>query len=316
MPLNSLAQARVVDPVLTSIAQGFKNLDMVGGLLFPTVQVGMRAGKTIRFGKEDFMLYNSQRSPGENTKRVSFGFASDPYALVDYSLEGALPIEIQQEGLSGMNGFSIDQASMTLRKVSSIFDLRLEYQQAQLARNLANYGANNKITLSGTSQWSDFSGTSNPIKVIEDAKEAIRAQTGRRPNLMIIGPKVMASLRQHPVIIDRMKYTGRDVPTAEMLQALFGIARVVMGEAIFANDAGTFDDVWGKDVVIAYTETASMAEMGTPTYGYTYQLSGYPLAEEAYYGRNEKTWYFPVTRAEAPVLAASISGFLIKNAVA
>jgi hypothetical protein len=127
----------------------------------------------------------------------------------------------------------------------------------------------------------------------------------------------MAKLRQHPNVVDRMKYTGRDVATAEILAALFGVQRVLVGDAIYSNDAGTaFTDVWGKDVVVAYTELGSVADMGAPSYGYTYQLSGYPLAEDPYYDRNTKSWVFPVTRAEAPVLASASAGYLITNAVA
>jgi hypothetical protein len=40
------------------------------------------------------------------------------------------------------------------------------------------------------------------------------------------------------------------------------------------------------------------------------------LAEEAYYDRNTKSWVFPVTRAEAPVLASASAGYLITGAVA
>jgi len=94
------------------------------------------------------------------------------------------------------------------------------------------------------------------------------------------------------------------------------VARVVVGEGIFANDAGVFSDIWGKDVVLAYTELSTLAAMGTPTYGYTYQLRGYPLAETPYYDNNAKSWYFPVSRCEAPVIAGADAGYLIKNAVA
>lgn len=318
MPQLTPAQARIIDPVLTQIAQGFRQNDLVGSALFPTVSVGTRAGRVVKFGREDFMQYAGlARAPGADTKRVQFGYASDPFALVDYSLEGSLPIEILQEGLATDKGFSIDGARMALAKASSIMALRLEIQQATLATTLGNYAASNRITLSGTSQWSDFSGTSDPIAVVENAKDAIRAATGRMPNTMIIGAAVLKSLRQHPKIIDRTKYTGRDVPTLELLAALFGLDRILVGNAITSNDAGTaFTDVWGKHAVLAYTETSSLAEMGTPTYGYTYNLGGYPLAEEAYYDRNSKTWYFPVTRAEAPVIAAATAGYLIQNAVA
>lgn len=311
------AQARVINPVLTSIAQGYKQLDLVGGNLFPTVPVGLRAGNIITFGREDFMLYSTQRAPGENTKRVSFGYAGGTFALVDYSLEGQLPIEIQQEAGATENGFSIDMARLTINKVQAIMALRLEKAQADLARTLGNYSASNRTTLSGTSQWSDYSGTSNPITVVETAKEAIRASTGKRPNVLVMGPAVLSKLRAHPVIVDRMKYTGRDIATVEILAALFGVDRVVVGEGIFSNDAGTaFTDVWGKDVVLAYTETAGIASMGTPTYGYTYMLNGYPQVEQPYYERSSKSWIFPVTRVEAPVIAGALAGYLIQNAVA
>jgi hypothetical protein len=307
------AGARIIDPVLTTIAQGYQNSEMIASALFPQVPVPLRGGNIITFGKEDFMLYGSQRAPGENTKRVQFGYSGSAYALIDYSLEGQVPIEVLQEG---QNGPGIDHAAMAVRKVSSIMALRLEKQAADIARTAASYAAANKVTLAGTSQWSDFTGTSQPIQNIETAKEAVRAATGKRPNTVVMGAAVMAKLRQHPIVVDRMKYTGRDVATAEILAALFGVQRVLVGDAIYASDAGVFADVWGKDVVVAYTELASLADMGAPSYGYTYNLSGYPLAEEAYYDRNAKSWLFPVTRAEAPVLASASAGYLITNAVA
>jgi hypothetical protein len=185
-----------------------------------------------------------------------------------------------------------------------------------LATNAANYAASNKTTLAGTSRWSDLTtGVSDPVNDIEVAKDAVRQQIGREPDTVTLGASVLVKLRQHPKIIDRIKYTGRDVPTVELLSSLFGV-RVIVGDAIKATDAGVFSDVWGKHAVLAYTETSPLAAMGTPTYGYTYNLGGYPLVEEPYYERNSKTWYFPVTRAEAPVIAGAGAGYLITNAVA
>ena len=310
------AQARVINPVLTSIAQGYSNSEMIGGSLFPQVNVGSRAGNIITFGKEAFMQYaDLARAPGGATKRVQLGYAGSSFGLVDYSLEGSLPIEILQEGMANDKGFSIDGAQIALKGVQDIMALRLEIAQATLATTAGNYGSSNKVTLSGTSQWSDFSGTSDPVAVVETAKDSIRQQTGKRPNVMVIGAQVFKALIQHPVIIDRIKYTGRDVPTVELLSALFGV-RVVVGDGIKSTDAGVFSDIWGKTAVLAYTELSPLAAMGTPTFGYTYNLGGYPLVEEPYYERNSKTWYFPVTRAEAPVIAGATAGYLISAAVA
>lgn len=312
MPQMPTQGARIIDPVLTTIAQGFQNNEMIAGFLFPTVPVPLRGGNIITFGKEAFMLYGSQRAPGENTKRVHFGYSGAPYSLVDYGLEGTIPIEIEQEAAAGPG---IDLAANAVATVSAIMTLRLEKQSADLALNPANYPTDNKVTLPSAAQWSNPD--SDPVGDIEIAKETVRAATGKRPNTITMGAAVFAQLRKHPQIIDRIKYTGRDVPTVELLAMLFGVQRVVTGDAIVSNDAGTaFSDVWGKSVVVAYTNIASAQSGGLPSYGYTYQLNGYPMAEMPYYDRSAKSWIYPINRAEAPVLASAIAGYLITNAVA
>jgi hypothetical protein len=318
MPQQTLSQARAgINPVLTNIAQGLRQNDLIGYTLFPRVDVGQRAGKVISFGKEHFMQYSDlARSPGSATKRVQVGYSGADFNLVDYSIEGSLPIELRQEQMSPAKGFTIDGAQLALMAANDILDLRLEIAQAQLAQDPNQYDASNKTTLSGTSQWSDYSGTSNPFKVIETAKEAIRTQTGRRPNVMVIGATVLAQLKYHPTVINRMVPTGRDVPTNADLAQFFGLESVVSGDAIVSNDAGVMSDVWGKHAILAYTRTDTLANRGAPTFGYTYNLQGYPAAEDAYYGNNEKTWYFPYSASEAPVIAAKSAGYLIQNAVA
>lgn len=314
MPQMTPAQARIIDPILSTIAQGYQNSEMVASALFPTVNVNLRAGQIITFGKEAFMLYQSQRAPGENTRRVRFGYAGAPFSLVDYSLEGLVPTEVEQEA---QNGPGIDLGAGAVHDVSAIMALRLEKQSADIARTPGNYGANNKITLAGTDQWSDYGAVSDPIDDIAAAIAAVRAATGKRPNTVLMGAAVFDKLKNHPKVIERIKYTGRDVATPELLASLFSVQRVVVGDGIYSNDDGTqFIDIWGRDVVIAYTNMAPAQSGGLPSYGYTYQLKGYPSVEEPYYDRNAKSWIYPVTRAEQPVLASASAGFLITNAVA
>jgi len=310
MGMNN-SQARVIDPVLTTVARGYKNAAFVGHVLFPKVDVNQRGGKILSFGKEDFMLYATGRAPGENTKRVSFGYLGAPYALESHSLEGKLPIEHLQEGMAVPG---IDLGSMTVNKTQNIIELRLEKQRADVARNAASYPASNKIALAGSSQWNDPA--SDPVKIVEDGKEAVRKKVGKRANTAVIGAAVFAVLKNHPKVVDRMKYTGRDVATPELLASLFGLEQVVVGDAVYANDAGDFADVWGNDVILAYTEIGTVAEQGNPSFGYTYQLAGYPIVEESYFDRNAKSFIYPVTDEVAPVIAGAEAGYLIQNAVA
>lgn len=313
MPQMNPGQARVVDPILSTVAQGYKNSEFVGDALFPIVPVDQRGGKIISFGKEDFQLYNTGRAPGAKTGRVQFGHSAGSYALEQHSLEGMVPFEIMQEA-NQVPG--IDMAKVAVMKVSNIIALRTEKAQADLATTPGNYAASNKVTLAGTSQWSDYTGTSNPSKDIAAAIEVVRSKVGKRANTVVLGAAVFAALKNHPVIIDRIKFTGRDVVTPELLASLWNVKRVLVGDAVYADDAGNFVDVWGKSVVVAYTEIGTLADMGLPSYGYTYRLRGNPAVELPYQERNSKSWIYPVTDELSPVVAGALAGYLFSAVVA
>lgn len=306
------ATARSIDPVLTTAAQGYKNADFVGDALFPAVPVDQRGGKIITFGKEDFRLYATGRVPGANTKRVQFGHVGASFSLEQHALEGVVPWEIMQDA-NQVPG--IDMGRVAVMKTQNIIALRKEKAQADLATTAANYPAANKVTLAGTDQWSDYT-NSDPVDDVETAKEAVRTQIGRRPNTVVMGAAVFAKLRQHPKILDRIKYTGRDSATPELLANLFGVQRVRVGDAVYENAAGAMADAWGKFVVLAYTEIGSLADMGLPSFGYTYQLRGHPIVEMPYQDRNAKSWVYPVTDENQPVIAGSTAGYLISAAIA
>lgn len=311
MPQMSGSAVRVVDPVLTQVARGYRNPAYVGDALFPRVPVGARGGRIIEFGKESFRLYNTARAPGSKVAVAQFGYTGQAYALTDHALSGLVPIE-HMEDASQTPG--IDLGSGAVRFVQDIIALRLEYDQATVARTAGTYAASNKATLSGTSQWSHAS--SLPIAAIEAAKEVIRGKIGMRPNTLLLGAPAFAALKQHSTVVDRIKYTGRDSATPELLASLLGLQRVVVGDAIYVDADGNTVDVWGKDAILAFTNIAPLASMGAPSYGYTYQMRNYPVVETAYYDNTHRSWLYPVADSIAPVIAGAEAGFLWTAAVA
>lgn len=313
-------QARVVDPVITEVARGYRNETYVGARLFPVVPVGQRGGKIIQFGREAFRLYNTKRAPGGRVARVSFGYGGNPYALEQDALSGQVPFEHLEEA-AAVPG--IDFASVAVNGVRDIQALRLEFAQATLATTAGNYGASNKVTLSGTSQWSDYSGTSNPLVDIATGIEAIRSQTGMRPNTLVIGPLVWKALKYHPKMLDAALLSSiasvgglAGGLTLQQAASVLDVRELVVGDAIYFNAADVAADVWGKFAVLAYTIPGSLAAQGMPTYGYTYRLKGYPLVESPYQDNDERSWIYPVIDETAPVIAGADAGYLISAVVA
>jgi hypothetical protein len=312
MPQQTLAQARVIDPVLTAVAKGYEPQNFIADILFPRVTVLARGGNIISFGREAFTVVNSKRAPGTDTKFVQVGYGAEKFSLVDNRLIGLLPIQHMQEGMAVPN---IDQGALTIFNVQDKMDREREVDAAILARTASAYATTNRTAvLSGTDLWTDAA--SNPFNIINTGKEAVRQKIGKRPNTMVLGPKALTALRNHPSVLDRISTsTDRAPATLSQLAALFEIATVVEGEAI--QDSGnTMVDIWGTDVILAYVAPRSLQNMGSMNYGYTYQLENYPVVEVPTWNTEKESWMYPVSDARQVVFTSVDSGYLIRNAVA
>lgn len=305
MPQMNLGAARVINPVLTTIAQGYSDQEFVGSALFPPVPVQISGGQILEFGKEGFMLYGTQRAPGGATKRMQFGYLGKPFALENHAIECPVPREYMRDA-SVMPGINLGQRAVRLGM--KVVTRSLEIQQAGLAQNAALYDASHKVTLSGTSKWSDPA--SKPATDIETGKEAVRSTTGVYPNTLVINGPTFAALKNNPSITDRFKYTSKESITPEMLAALFDVETVKVGRGVKATDAGVVSDIWGNSAVLAYVP-ANPSGMEEPSYGYTYTMEGHPAVEEAYYDKNTRSWVYGVSNERVPVLSGIVSGYLL-----
>lgn len=310
-PLNTRTAAQI-DPILSTHARGYRNLELIGHLLFPRVTIPNRSMRVIKFGKEAFRKMNTRRAPGADKKRVQYGYASDPVALLQDSLEGTVPIEHQDEA-SSVPGIDLGQGAV--RMVLDIIDLGHEYEAGQLARNPANYDANHKVALTGSDRWS--SDTSDPAGDIDVAQENIRRSIGRYANTLTLGPKAYKAAKRHPKVKEQFKYTGRESISAEMLAAFFDVKRVLVGGAVFlpenAPDDAIATDVWGDDALLSYVpETGDNFQV--PAYGYTYELRGYPQVEVPYFDRSNDSWIYPTKAERRTYLTGAEGGFLFQNA--
>lgn len=305
----SLSQARVVDPVQTEYARGWKHPERVGSVLFPPVYVGVAAGKVLEFGRESFALYNARRAPGAATKRVEFGYEGKPFALVQDSLESKIPREFARDA-QAVPG--VDLGFRATNQIMQNLTLSLEVDQAALATNRDNYKIANRTLLSGSSQWSDP--TSRPADAIADARNAVRRQCGVYPNVAVAGPLVYRYLKRNPSVLGQFR--NLDIVTNVALANLLELDVLVEGRAIVADaTSGSFSDVWGNYFVLAYAPQKPDG-LEQPSFGYTYTMKDNPFVETPYEDRNAKSWVYGGTYERAPVLTGMDAGFLFENVVA
>lgn len=311
MTQMSNSQARQIDPIATEVVRGFEHPDFVGGELFPTVNVSQRGGKIIQFNRDSFRLYQTIRSPGSATKRLTFGYSGLPFSLEDHSLEAVVPFETEQEAAVA----GIDMAQGPLYECSNAMGLGLESQQAGIARTAASYQASNKIALTGVDRFDTT--TCNIPAVIRAGREAVRAKIGKYPNICEIPAPVFEAMCDNSAARDQFKYTSPDSITPEMMARWLRIPKIVIGAAVYVDDSDVQQDVWGKDIVMAYVNVKPMEKRwaGSPSAFYTYNLRGYPMTETPYMERNIKSQVYPVTHARAPVGAGFDAAYLIQTVI-
>lgn len=302
MPMSRSA-VRVVDPVLSQVALGYRDPALVGSTLFPIVSGVPSGAKVIRFDKKDFMKYNLRRAPGAKTADVQFGYASDPIALVQDAINGKVPREWLRDASLVPN---IDHGSRAVRSAMRIVMRLLEIDQAELAQNAANYDTNHKVTLA--TAWTDAA--ANIKATIDAGKAAIRSSVGVEPNVLEIPYTAFQGVTKNTLIKDQFKYTSSESLTEEMLARYLGIDKVVVGKGVYAPDeTSDFTDIWTKAVLV-YAPTSSET-IEEPSFGYTYVGEGQPLVEAAWFDNDTKSWKYPVEFERRPYITAMKAGYLI-----
>lgn len=303
---------RIIDPILSSFSQGYRNSNYVGGALFPRVPVMATGGQILEFGHEAFQLVNMRRQPGGNTKRIQFGYLGKPYVLVQDSLEVPVPREHQRDA-SAVIGIDLGQRASKIGMNKIL--LQLEVDQAAMALNATNYAGSNKVALTGASKWSTPTG--NPLIDIDAGREAIRAIIGIYPNTLVLSALAFNAAKNNPNVIARFQYNGgvnveASKITPQMLAGLFNVDKVVVGAAIVTSDSLVNSDIWGNNAVLAYVPQGEVF-MEEPSYGYTYTMEGQPLVEQPYWDPSAKAEVFGITMERAPVLSGISSGYLIQT---
>jgi hypothetical protein len=338
-----------VDPILTTLAQGFMLPETsIANFIAPVVDTPTRAGKILRFGKEAFAVADCRRAYGANIPAVQSRFDTDPYALEQEVIAWELPEEVIEN--AGEGPAQVDLREIETRNAMSRLMNSYEVTVSNAVSTIANYepgviSAGGTLGL-GYSDWGAYStaagtvgvstsaqawGTTgnNPIVDVLNWKRAVSNQIGIRPNSAVIGTAVFDSLLTNPAILERIQFTTADSIDIDVLSRYFGLERGIrVAEGRKLSSDGLLQPVFPENAVLLFYSPpgvsdsvmpASGASAATPAFAYTYQLTGTPAVRPEYYIRERR-----VVRAEITVertvnitgLGATNkygSGFFIEN---
>lgn len=260
----SLKNKRIVDPVLTELALGFKSPGLIGNLILQEVPVVKEGGSIPRFGKEYFRDFGTERAIRAASNRHNpDGRDTIDFVLKEHDFE--VPVDYREADES-----AFDEYQIAAEGANSVIALGKEREIATLVQTSGTYASGHVVTLTGTDKISNAA--SSPIKLVSDAVEKIRSKIGFRPRSMWMGASVLAGLKMNPEIKASLRLDVNKIPTMADFMSLFQMDEILVGDAVTAKDDDTFGDIWGDSFGVFYKRPAGSAR--TPNFGYTLRKKG------------------------------------------
>ena len=267
----------VTDPSLTAIAIGYRNeaYQLIADEVLPRVPV---YGETFKWTEyptaEAFTVPDTRVGRRGRVNQVEFTGTEREGAVEDFGLDDPIPnTDIQEAArIRAEKRGLYDPEAQATEMLTDLVLLGREVRVAGIIHDPATYAVGRKVTLAGTSQFSDYA-NSDPIGVI---KTAIEGTLGPRPNTLVLGQPVWSKLSSHPSIVNAIRgnVSSKGIVTRAEFAALFEIPRLLVGEA-YVNTARkgqteVLARVWGKHIAALHLNPQARLQRGL-TFGMTAQ---------------------------------------------
>lgn len=277
MSQPTLSQVHV-DAILTNASVAYiQSADnFIANKVFPIVPVDKQSNLYFKYTKEDWFRDDARvRADGAEAATSGYGLTTDSYFAHVYAVKKAVGDQTMANFDSPLDPLR-DAAKFTAQLILN----RMENQFVSDFVTTGVWGKDYTGVASSPStdqfiQWSDLA-NSDPIQNIETGKAQVLSTTGFEANKLVLGYETYKTLRNHPDIIDRVKYTGRDVPDTAYLAQLFGVDEVLVAKAVkntaTEGQTGSFSFTFGKGALLVHS--APNPGILTPSAGYSFQWRG------------------------------------------
>jgi hypothetical protein len=263
-----------IDTALTEICIAYKPEGFIANEVFPEVPVDKQSDKYFIWDKGSWMRNSVEpRAPGDEYPEGRLKLSNDEYYCKEYALGFGIPDEDRDNEDPG-----VELEITGSEWLKTQFLLNREIKLA--AKGFAASWATNLVGGVGFVKWSDYD-NSDPCSDVNTGKDTIRKSTGKTPNTLVLGQEVFDYLAEHPLLIEKFKYTATGILDVEEVRKALKVDRLLVGSAPVESSAegaavATRGYIWGGNAWLGYVTPQPGKRV--PTAGYTFawkQQGGY-----------------------------------------
>lgn len=252
-----------VDKALTNLAIATPATGFLAPRLLPDLPVEKVSDLFYKFdaGRRNIAEPDDMRAPGTEANRSDYEVTTDSYICTGHALSGVIPDEEKENADSPIQPVR-DKVEHLVEKLLTKQDIR--------AKAIIDAGIPGSDP---THEWDDYT-NGDPFADFKLAINTVEDATGKTPNICAMDTKVWRALKDHPDLVDRVKYTGGNSNPGEVtrqaLAELFELDEVIIGSAqkntAIQNQTASLARIWGSDVYVAFRP--SRPGLKIPAFGY------------------------------------------------
>jgi len=256
MPAANIEGTLHVDRYLTGFSVNYvqDRRNFVAQRAARVIPVVKQTDKYVVYDRGYFWRDESGPRPlGGRPKQVGYKLGEGSYSAVEYALEHVVD-DRQRSNVD--EPIRLDENATILLTQKQMIKQDRVWATSFFATGKWSTEATGVVSSPSATQFIQFNdGTnSDPIGVIDQWKDTMHEKTGFMPNTLIMGSDVKRTLRSHPDIADRIKYTRTGIADEDILGQLFEVPNVFVARSIFnnANEGATdnFDYILDKKAML------------------------------------------------------------------
>lgn len=248
-----------IDAALTNVSVAYKNENYISDIIAPQVSVRKQSDKYFIYDadRERFRSTDDSRSPGAAANEIDFSLSTDNYYCDDHALVSAIPDE-ERENADPVIQPDIDRTEFLSDKINL-------NKEIALANRIISGSDIPSATLSGTTQWSDYT-NSDPVTAIEAKKATILSAVQKVPNVLVLPYEVYQKVRFHPKVLEKVQYGQSGIVSADVLAELFDVEKVLVPRALTntakRGQSAAMSYIWGKNAFLCHVpDKAAMKQV-------------------------------------------------------
>ena len=268
-----------VNAPLTNISIAYiqSQLDFVADKVFPIIPVDKQTDIFWKYTKDDWFRDEAQQRAAA-TESAGGGYnvdSSNTYQCLVYAFHKDVPDQVRSNA----------DAALDMDRDATLFVTQRLMIRREVVWANAYFGASKGwkdytgvSTVPTTNQfthWDDYT-NSDPINDVRIGRMYIKKWTGFRANTLVLSEDVYEVLRQHPDIVDRIKYTSANAVTADIMARYFEVDRILIAGGVYATNkegvVNAMDWITAKGCLLCYS--APNPGLLTPSAGYTFAWKG------------------------------------------